>query len=63
VAGLAFLALSGIFFVGSVIGDCVDARDCAQKNDAGYILWAAPLSALVIFLAVRWFVDRMTGRR
>jgi hypothetical protein len=62
-AGIAFLGFSAIVFVGSVIGDCGDAQSCGRKDDAAHILWIAPLSALVIFLLVRWFVDRMTDRR
>ena len=62
-AALAFLGLCAVLFIGSVIGDCADAQSCAHKNDAGHILWVAPLSALVIFLLVRWFVDKVTDRR
>ena len=59
-----FLMAPAVLFVGSVLGDCVAEADCARKNDAGAILWIAPLSALAIFIAVRWFVDKMTaGRR
>lgn len=63
-AAALVLFLAGMLLVGTAIGDCFDDAKCiAAKNGAGHILWIAPISALVIFVVVRWIVDRIrTGR-
>jgi hypothetical protein len=59
IAATLFLMVSAVIFVGSVFGDCAIEADCAQRNDAGQILWIAPPSALVIFFAMRCFVEKL----